>query len=445
MNDDAHTQISKVLLVDDEENILNAITRLLLEDDDLEVLTAVSGEKGLELLRQHSDVAVILSDQRMPGMNGAEFLHQARSIAPEAIRMILTGYADINAATDAINKGGASRYISKPWDDEMLAQAIRDGVNHYRLIEENRRLTAVVKQQNEELQEWNANLKSRVMEQTAVIRKQNDDLAVRNARIQEAFNGTIAAFSRLFELCSPTLHSHAKNVAELAVGTAKHLQLDTAEIETIRIAALLHDIGVIGIPEQILVKKNLDMTPEERTIFQQHSVRGQTAIDAVEALRQAGLLIRHHHEHYNGKGYPDGLTQDEIPLGARIIGFADYVDREMAGRRGEQVLESVLQMAMLQLGTVLDPKLITGIKNSAKYLYFKLETRTPGIENEYSPLELVSGMEVTRDIYSGTGLLLINKGVTLDRQMIESIQRYYEIDPPKKRIYAIIPKRGAGA
>ncbi|WP_291316625.1 response regulator [Desulfuromonas sp.] len=106
-----------VLFVDDEKSILNALQRLLMEED-YEVITANSGEEGLEILREEERIGLIVSDQRMPGLSGAQFLEQAKEMAPEALRIMLTGYADINATIDAINKGGACRYISKPWDDQ---------------------------------------------------------------------------------------------------------------------------------------------------------------------------------------------------------------------------------------------------------------------------------------------------------------------------------------
>ena len=428
-----------VLLVDDEANILRSLERLLM-DEEFTVLTATSGEEGLEVLKSASEVALIVSDQRMPGMGGAEFLAAARDITPEAIRMILTGYADVNAAMDAINKGGAARYLSKPWEDNMLVQAIRDGVDHYLMVRENQRLQEIVQQQHDELQEWNVNLKKRVLEQTTVIRTQNEDLAARNARIREAFDGTIQAFSRLVELCSTRLLSHARNVTDLSMAIARELNLPAEEQETLRVAAQLHDIGVIGIPETILAKRTSEMTQEEINIYKQHSVRGQAALDAVEALRPAAQIIRHHHEQFNGNGYPDGLRKDEIPLGSRIIAFADFIDREMQSDRSVATLEMVLQKMNLHLGMSLDPQLAASVRKCAKYTYLNFESRPSGSENEYPPHELVAGMLVTRDVYSGTGLMLLNRGTVLDRQKVESLRRYYEIDPPRRGVYAIIKK-----
>jgi response regulator RpfG family c-di-GMP phosphodiesterase len=427
-----------VLLVDDEENILKSLCRLLMDTEDLIVMTASSGEEGLEVLKENPGIALIVSDQRMPGMSGAEFLEKSRQIIPEAVRMVLTGYADINATMDAINKGGAARYITKPWDDGMLVQTIRDGVRQFSLQQENRRLTAIVEQQNEKLAEWNTGLKARIMEQTKVIRKQNEDLAERNSQIQRSFKGTIEAFSRLTELRGSTQRNHARNVTELALNCAREQGVTDKELETIRIAALLHDIGEIGIPEAVLSKKLRQMTQNEQRIYLQHAVRGQTTIDTVEELRDAGNIVRHHHEHYNGKGYPDGLQGDAIPLGARIIALADFVDRELGDQRGEEAIDGVLDRATLQLGILFDSKLLPSIRRHAHFLYFYLENRLKnGLESELKPDQLEDGLEVSRDLFSGTGLMLVAKGTVLDRHKIETIRRYYLLDPPERGIFAI--------
>ena len=160
----------RVLFVDDEENILRSIKRLFMEES-YEVLTTNSGEKALELLKDGQDIGLIVSDQRMPGMLGVDLLKQASEISPDTLRIILTGYTDINAAIDAINKGGAYQYITKPWKDDELIQIVRDAVYRYSLIRENKRLTEIVKRQNEELKQWNDQLQYRVQEQTIEIRE----------------------------------------------------------------------------------------------------------------------------------------------------------------------------------------------------------------------------------------------------------------------------------
>jgi len=435
----------KVLLVDDEENIVRSISRLLMDLElDLEVLSANSGSQGLEVLREHPDTALILSDQRMPGMSGAEFLGQARSLAPDAVRMVLTGYADMAATMDAINKGGAWRYLTKPWNDEVLLRSIDEGVEQYRLVQENRSLTALVEKQNRELSEWNENLKVRVMEQTTTIRRQNEELKSRNQQIGNAFRNVIVAFSRLIEQHSSRLQRHTANVTELSVRLAKGLSLPPEQVETVRTAALLHDIGVLGISPQILAKPMQTLTREELTTFMQHAVRGQTALDEVEELRPAGVMIRHHHECFKGEGFPDGLAGEAIPLGARIIAFADFIDREMDGRYGEEGIAAALEAAGKELGQQLDPAFFPLMGEHVREVYLSQAAEVGElVEKELRPKQLLEGMLVSRNLYTGSGLLLVARGTLLDGGQIANLLRHYRIDPPPGGIWVSWKATGA--
>jgi response regulator RpfG family c-di-GMP phosphodiesterase len=428
-----------VLFVDDEENILKSLSRLLM-DEEFEVLTADSGEKGLALLEQAENVGLIVSDQRMPGLSGVDFLERARAIAPHALRIMLTGYADINATIDAINRGGAYRYITKPWNDNEIVQTIRDAIHHYTLLEENKRLSAIVAQQNEELTQWNANLKQRVLEQTTEIRKKHAELQTVNERLRENYRNTIQAFSRLIELRGNRLKNHAHHVAELSLNVAKALGLTAKETERIHVAALLHDIGEIGIPEELLKKRMNTMTPDELSEYLRHAVRGQTAVDAVEDLREAGLLIRHHHENFDGTGFPDGLAGEKIPLGSRIIAMADFIDRAMENLYGESSVTNALWSAGEHLGKQLDPTLLPAFKRFVKYIYNTQTFEPKLVEKELRPHELIEGIVLTKDVLSGTGMLLLNKGTVLDKAKISALKRYYVIDPPKEGIFVMIAK-----
>lgn len=431
--------VVKVLAVDDEENILRSLQRLLM-DEALELHTATSGEGGLALLRELSDVALIISDQRMPGMNGAEFLGRSREVVPDALRILLTGYSDITATIDAINRGGAYRYITKPWNDEELVQTIRDAVRQYSLLMENRRLTEIVRQQNEELQQWNQNLKGRVLEQTTAIRQKNEELHGLLQKVKENYTSIISAFSGLVELQSGSRRQHSRNVAELSVNAARELGIKGDELETIRTAALLHDIGEIGIPERILIMAPDVMNSEELREYQQHPVRGQMAIDAVEDLRPVGLLIRHHHENFDGSGFPDRLAGEAIPLGARIIAYADHIDKASESCSGD-VADLALTKAGFQQGSHLDPSLSGVFKKVTKYTYFSMgDEKKELLEMELNCRDLQEGMLLSRDIYSGSGILLLKKGCVLDRIKLAAIKRNYELDAPHHDVFVMVKR-----
>ena len=424
---------AKVLFVDDEENILKSLKRLLIEEE-IDILTANSGEAGLELLRSTPDIGLIVSDQRMPGLTGAEFLLQSRDIAPDALRIMLTGYADINATIDAINKGGAFRYISKPWDDEDMIRTVRDAVRQCRLISENKRLSALVQKQNDELKEWNGNLKSRVLEQTAAIRVRSNELNALNEKLKKNYENCLAAFSSLVELRDRETENHSRNVAQLSVMVAGKLNISAEEIELIKVAALLHDIGKIGIPDNLLRWDAGGMTPNDLNEYRQHAIRGQAAIDSIEDLRPVGLLIRHHHENFDGSGFPDRLAKGAIPVGSRIIALADYSDRLFVRNRSDNAIEMTLKMVKEELGKKFDPDLFPLMEKSFQETYEMLSSKTGMTMMELQPKELREGMLIAGDVRSGTGLLLLGTGERLDFTNISALRRYYNIDPPKKGI-----------
>ena len=430
-----------VLFVDDEENILKALQRLVM-DEEFDTEIANSGDAGLQKLATLSQVALIVSDQRMPGMNGADFLQQSQQLAPDAIRMLLTGYSDISAAADAINKGGASRYLNKPWNDDDLLQTLKAAVETWKLSNDNKRLQAIVQAQNEEMKQWNENLKNRVLQQTTAIRKKADDLNEALIQLKQNYSGIINAFSGLVELRGQKAQQHARNVTELAVAAAREYGLMPEELEIIRTAALLHDIGEIGLPENIFDKSQDYMTQDELKIFSQHPVRGQMAIDSIADLRPAGVLIRHHHEYFNGSGFPDHLKGDQIPIGARILAYADQLDKAVTS--GGDTAEQALARVELGLEIKLDPGLQRVFRKVARYAYFTMPEIDPNatVELELKPEELRAGMILTKDLISGTGMMLLNKGVTLDNVKVEAIQRYYQLDPPLHGVFALVHGKG---
>jgi len=164
----------KVLLVDDEQNVLRSLARLL-RSEDYQVLTAASGEEGLEILSS-TQVHLIISDQRMPGMSGTEFLQKTAEVCPDSVRIMLTGYSDIKTAEEAINKVGIFRFLTKPWNDEDLKVTIRQGLEKWLMRDYNRRLLLRIEEQNEELRELNSELEQKVEQRTRELKKAQQKL-----------------------------------------------------------------------------------------------------------------------------------------------------------------------------------------------------------------------------------------------------------------------------
>ncbi len=424
----------KVLFVDDERKILSALQRLMI-DEDLEVLTASSGEEGLEMLRADPGIGVIVSDQRMPGLSGVSFLKQSRKIAPGACRIVLSGYADLYAAMDAVNLGGVCRYMTKPWNDEDLLNAVRAAAYQYRVDCENRELRETVARQNAELAQWSAQLQVMTREETEVLQKKEEALKSSELRRRRAVFNILQVFSDLFELRNRAAGRHTRNVEQIASMVAKEMNLPTSERESIRMAALLHDVGKIRLPDAALQKSVSDLDPKELAEYKLHPLRGQAAVDTIEGMRNAGVLIRHHHERYDGKGFPDGYRGEKIPRGGRLLALADFWDHSVKSAGKENRIEKTMALVKEGLGSRFDPKLFVPFEKVVRELYSRRPDRSAYGEIELSPTRLKAKMALSRDFRSGTDILILKKRTLLDPQKIELIKRYYLLDPPKCGVF----------
>lgn len=420
-----------VLLVDDEENILRALQRLLM-DEEFEVLTAASGEQGLAVLRDAVNVGLIISDQRMPVMNGAEFLSRSRELAPDAMRILLTGYSDINATIEAINIGGAYRYISKPWNDEELVQTIRDAVDQYARVAENRRLNEIINRQNQEMEAWNEGLKKRLLQSTTTIREQSQ--AIKSIDVKNPVAVLNQTFDNFFKVMGDRNAIHARTVSTLVTDVARKMGLDSETIARFRLAALLHDTGKLGTLAAGLNKKMEEMSETEDNEYRQHPLRGEEMFVQLEELKEVAPLIRCHHESFDGHGFPDRLRGEDIPLGARLIAIADLIEK--AARSVERHrADYALMTARFHCGTLLDPNLVTKFQSITSIVYF--EGKKTGVisELELGPLELFPGMQIACDVESGAGVLLMQRGKVLDVAGIALIRSHYRNNPPHHGIF----------
>ena len=183
-----------ILCVDDEENILSALERVFFEIENYEIITANSGEKGLEILKERP-VDLIMSDQRMPGMSGTEFLKKARSLSPDSIRIVLSGFADFDTVTQAINEGEIYRLIQKPWEDSELLSVVKDCLEKHTLICENKKLQEEIKRQNEDLKTFNLQLEEKVKERTQELSLRNQVLALSQEMLHQVSTAIIGVSS----------------------------------------------------------------------------------------------------------------------------------------------------------------------------------------------------------------------------------------------------------
>lgn len=421
-----------VLLVDDEVNILTSLKRLFRRTGFL-VHTAESGMGGLALLEKEP-VDVVISDMSMPHMNGAEFLSQVRSRNPDIIRILLTGHADMATTIEAINKGEIFRYLSKPWDDQEVMMIVRQAISTKRLIEEKRLLEAQVHLQNEELKALNANLEFKVQERTHALQETMRLLEAAHADLKKGFLTSIKVFSNLIEMREGSMAGHLRRAAELARSVALQMNMSHAEAQDVFIAALLHDIGKIGLPDGLLKKPYSLLNLEERTMMNSHAVKGQAALMALNQLSGAALLIRHHHERHDGQGYPDGLARQTIPVGARILAVVDSYDALMSGTRYPRKFtkEEALQDVVEHAGKSFDPAVVQAFVATMRKVPEK-EAGSPA--NETPSSALLPGMRLERDLITPDGALLLAKDYVLNQVIINQIRDFEEAAGRPLQIY----------
>lgn len=420
-----------ILLVDDEENILNALNRALRREG-YRILTATSGQAGLSIM-ERVKITLVLSDHKMPGMEGVEFLAEVKKRSPETIRMMLTGYADMQAVVAAINRGEVYRFITKPWNDEEIKLIIRDAFRHYDLIQENCELHELTQRQNLILKDLNANLEQKVSERTREVEMLYQEL-------EQNFFDFVRVFMGLMGLKSPYLGGHAKRVAALSRKLAERIGLPSAEVLDIEVSSLLQDIGTLGFPEKMLKKKEAELDTVERALLQQHPILGLAALQHIKKLSPICLLIRHHHERHDGLGYPDNLKGEKIPVGSRIIAVADFFDVLINPWENYErcSVDRALHILEKEQGGRFNPEIVN------KFMEMLQEVRHEGIEADIIEIDVAAlkeGMVLASDIRTKRGLLLIASGEVIQPSHISKIRNFQRIDPVITRISI---KRGAG-
>jgi putative nucleotidyltransferase with HDIG domain len=338
-----------VLFVDDEVNILKAVQRLL-RPEEMTVLCASTGEEALEILSK-TKTQVVVTDQRMPEMSGVDLLSSVRQRHPDIVRMMLTGYTEMNVAVEAINRGEIYRLITKPWNDDELRATIRQAFEQADLKDEIKRLNHITREQNFKLQDMNRNLEDKVRERTK-------QLALKHHELRTAYVQTVGALAEAVDAKDSYTRGHSERVGVYASKIAREMSFKKALIERVYIAGLLHDVGKIGVRDSVILKPD-KLTPEEYEEIKQHPEIGAKILDPVDFLADIAPCVRHHHEWFDGstRGYPDRLRGDSIPLPSRVILVADTVEAMTSDRpyRKALPLETVVSEINKYSGSQFDP------------------------------------------------------------------------------------------
>lgn len=306
----------RILIVDDEEDNLALLYRSLRRDYD--VTKAHCAREALELLEQEN-FQLVLSDHKMPEMEGVEFLKIVAEKYPSTVRVLITAYSDAKILIDAINDAKIYRYIKKPYQIEELMLVVQSAVEYYQLKADNEKLIHDLK---------------------------------------ELFMGAVKSITEALDAKDHFTLGRSMRVCIYAVKTAESLNFSIEDIGRIELASLLHDIGIIGVDDSI--NRNPTFTPEEFEESKKHVYHSIKILEDIKQLDEVREIIKYHHENYDGTGYPYGIKGEEIPVGSRIISIADEFENLVSNREGSASMSNSEAMEIIKqkAGSQFDPELV---------------------------------------------------------------------------------------
>ena len=324
----------KILIVDDEPSNLRALQRLLARH--YTVITAGGGAEALELILQH-DFAAIICDQRMPQVTGLEFLIKAAELRQQTVRILLTGYTDVETLVDAINSGAVYQYVTKPWNNDDLLQTVRRALEHYESVRDSHRAKL--------------------------------DLARMQARCDALREGSLGLWSEITRMKSPDLLPHAERISTYARAVATVLSMDGNAARTVATAARILPAlyGPETVPDVLGVANLTEPQREQRCAELSEALELFTEFSADDEFREISDMLRFANENFDGSGYPEKLAGDRIPLASRILAAVRAYDLLTAVGQYGRTLSHEQAIKHLSIGSQdrYDPQIIDAMTRFA--------------------------------------------------------------------------------
>ena len=325
----------QILIVDDEKITCNVIAQRL-KREGYSCVTANNGKEAFEYFCKGA-YSLIISDIRMPEKDGLELLRLVKAVRPNMKFIIMTAYADIEVAVEAMRLG-ANDLLIKPFELELAVFSVKKALEQ--------------KKMEEELESYHKNLKKLVAERTGKLQEAYHTL-------KKAHLDSVKVLAEAIDAKDPYTRGHSDRVRQMSLKIATSLGFTEARMEILEYGALLHDIGKIGIKDEILRKPG-PLSTEEYQAIREHPLIGVKIVEGVEFFKDKIPLIRNHHEQFDGKGYPDGLVGEAIPLEARLIAVPDAFDAMASVRpqRRIRAIEEILSEMEQHRGRQFDPRIL---------------------------------------------------------------------------------------
>ncbi|MFQ6089098.1 MAG: HD domain-containing phosphohydrolase [Candidatus Methanofastidiosia archaeon] len=299
----------KILIVDDHQETRDLLCEIL-ENEGYECRMVANTQEEFDICQSQDGFSLAIVDIRVPEKSGLKLLEEIKKIAPDMAVIILSGIADINVAIESMRKG-ASGYITKPFRIKELILTVKKAIEKRNLILENRR--------------YQEELERMVSQRTQALKKTVNEL-------DKIYNSTLNSFIMALDIRETESETHSRRVAKYTMMLAKELDMkDKNELTNLERGAILHDIGKIGVPDRILRKPG-PLSSEEWQVVRKHPFLGFRMIRDINFFKIPAQIVLHHHEKFDGRGYPYGLKKEEIPWKARIFAVADALEAITSNR-----------------------------------------------------------------------------------------------------------------
>lgn len=429
----------KVLLVDDEESILNSLRRLL-RGQPYDVLLATGGAQALEIMALQP-IDLVMSDARMPNMDGATFLAHVHQLYPHTTRIMLTGYADPAAIIKAINEGQTHRYISKPWHDEELLLTLRQSLAYQHSERERLRLVQETDQQNEQLKRLNATLEKHVAARTAELQQTADMLDLAYEELKRSYVTGTEVFSLLANLRLPPAKQTNRQIIELVRVYCNRHGVDEGTGRDLTMAAALYNIGKLSWTDSMMTAPADLLHHNDRERYRGYPKQSETLLMTLDPMKDAARLILHHQERWDGTGFPDRLKGEAIPFGSRLLKLAvDFIElqRGLILERQMNSDEALLYIRNYA-GRLYDPGMVEDFIQVCAACQSDVSLADPAVK-VLTTRDVAAGMILARNLNADNGMLLLNAGKVLNGALVEKLIAFEAMEGAKYSIFVKVPQ-----
>lgn len=422
-----------ILFVDDEKNILNALRRVFRNHKHWKILTAQSPKEAIAILSEHK-ISVLVTDHKMPQMEGAELLAKIRNKRPNTIKIMLTGQADNEAVMKAINDGDIYKYIIKPWDDQKLIDLIEEAVELYKVKVSEQKEKTLSEKEKMELKQHKEELEKKFDQRTEQLQDTLYTIKDLNSKVQTFMHDTTKLLLQVIELARPQLGAYSRKVLETSIRICQKINLPKNEIMEIETSAMLHDIGKIDYPMFMLEKTVVDYTEEELEMYYKHPQIGYKILSTIPEFNNIATIVSMHHEKLNGTGFPNHVVGHNIPRQSLIIGITEeYL--QLKNRQYNSV-DYYFQYAHQYFQDRIDKEYPADLVEAIiKIMTEDCDDTRNSDEITVSLKNLLPSMKLSRNLYTMSGTLLLAAGTVLDFQKINRIREFTRIDSLVSDIY----------